>query len=447
MWMLIAAVGCLAGLAAILLRFREIVDGPTRALLLGLWLRYALQAFPDYSIGIRVGPVSLLAAVSILTVVALLLILDHRLLRLRALVPVYVLLAISLMSGLINRAPMGIATDFTKWSFFIAVMLLSHRAMTLYGSDRAMRALLATLVTPAFMMMASVVFNNPKSGELDGSISYIGGYVHESMFSTLMYAVFALCSLVRWRSGATLALAVCFGAVAVVLANYRSTVISLLPALTAFMALVYLKNVQPRFAAAAIVSLAILVIGALPFAFNSLPERYAEITDVAHNLHIMMKEPLELTAAERLIFSGRIRIWLEYIHSFTNGTYVNYIIGFGPNLHERYFRLVAHNTFISALWEYGYLGFIATIYMSIYYVLIPLKINDTYDRYILSSLLLGIVVNGLAAMPLWTVEGLILYGQLVAYAVWRADGNPRPGAATPQTSAQRIGSGTRLGST
>jgi hypothetical protein len=138
------------------------------------------------------------------------------------------------------------------------------------------------------------------------------------------------------------------------------------------------------------------------------------------------KTPYELTEEERLLFSGRIRIWSEYVYSFSNGSLVNHILGFGPNKHEEYFRLIAHNTFISALWEYGILGFLISVYMAIYYVIIPLRINDYYDRFIVSALCLGMIINGLASMPLWTVEGLILYGQLMAYAVWRADGNPRP---------------------
>lgn len=426
MWTLIAAVGCAVGFLAILIRFREIVDLPTRVLLLSLWLRSALQAFPETMIAIRVGPISLLAVIAILTVGVLLVIIDHRLLRLRALVPVYLLLAISLASGVINRAPMGVATDFTKWGFFIGVMLLSHRAMTLYGPDRAMRALFATLMTPAFMLVASVVFNNAKATELDGSISYIGGYTHEAMFSTVMYAVFALGSIVRWRSAAMLAFVVAFGSMAVVLVNYRSAVLALLPVVMVFIALVYFRNVTPRFSAAALVSLVVLVLATVPFALGSLPERYVEILNVSNNLHMFGKTPYELTEEERLLFSGRIRIWSEYVYSFSNGSLVNHILGFGPNKHEEYFRLIAHNTFISALWEYGILGFLVSVYMAIYYVIIPLRINDHYDRFIVSALCLGMIINGLASMPLWTVEGLILYGQLMAYAVWRADGNPRP---------------------
>lgn len=422
MWTLIALSACLIGLVVVLVRFREIDDGPTRLLLLGLWLRYALQAFPDIVYAIRIGPFSLVAAVSIATAVLFLTVLDHRLLRLRTLLPVYVLLSVSLLSGVVNGEPMGIANDVIKWAYFVGVMLLSYRAMALYGSDRALRALLATLVVPAIMFTASYVTGNAKATELDGSISYIGGYFHEAMFSSIMFSIFALGCLIRWQTAASFAFILCFGIFAVLMVNYRSTVVALAPVLLALAAAAFLRSVGSRFAVAASVALAVPVLAALPFALDALPDRYAEIADFTENLATLSKDPIELTFRERSMFSFRISAWVDYLYSFREGDLVTHIVGYGPNAYDRVFRLIAHNTFITAVWELGYLGLMASLFMGIYYSLLPLWIEDRYDKLVVTALMMSVVVNGLASMPLWTIEGLIMYAQFAAYATWRVVG-------------------------
>ena len=434
MWDLIAISACLIGLAATLSRFREIDDGPVRLLLLGLWLRYAMQAFPYVVTSIRIGPFSLIAVISIATALLFLIFLNHRLLRLRALLPVYAVLAVSLLSGVVNSEPMGIANDFIKWGYFIGVMLLSYRAMTLYGSDRALRALLVTLLTPSLLFVASVAVGNAKATELDGSVSYIGGYFHESMFSSIMYSVFALGCLVRWRSVVSLAFILGFGVVAILMVNYRSAVVALAPALLALAAIAFLRGVGPRFAVGATVALAVPVLGGLPFLLDALPDRYAEITHFTNNVIVLSKDPIELTSSERALFSYRVAIWVEYLYSARQGDLVNNILGYGPNAHENLFRLIPHNTFISAFWEFGIIGVVTSIFMAMYYIFLPLWIDDIYDRLFLSALMLGVVVNGLASMPLWTIEGLIIYAQLAAYAAWRVSGNAKRGQAP-----QRVG--------
>lgn len=444
MWELIAVMGCLIGLAVVLSRFREIDDGPTRLLLLGLWLRYAMQAFPYVVTSIKFGPFSLIAAVSITTAILFLIFLDHRLLRLRALLPVYALLAVSLLSGVVNDEAMGMANDFIKWGYFIGVMLLSHRAMTLYGPDRALRALLTTLITPGFLFVASVVTGNVKATEMDGSISYIGGYLHEAMFSQIMLSIFALGILVRWRTAVAFASIFCFGVVAVMLANYRSTVIALAPVLLALAALAFLRCAGSRFAAVAIVALAVPVLGSLPFALDALPERYAEISNFSENFLVLSKDPIELTIDERRIFSGRVSAWVDYFYYFRQGDLVNYIIGYGPNAYERSMRVYAHNTYISTVWETGFVGLFTIIYLVSYFFILPFRVDNIYDRVVISSLMLSTVVIGLASMPLWRIEGLIFYAQVVAFATWRASESAARGNALRRATAPHVGA---IGST
>lgn len=415
MWTIIALTGCAIGLWLVVRRFGELDDFPTRVLLLGLWTRNALQAFPDDVSSPMFAGFSLVALASIATAIAFVTVADHQLLRLRALLPLYAILAIVLISGIINRTLIGVVNDFVKWAYFLGVAMLTYRAIMLYGTDRTMRALLCTMATPALLLVASVVTGNAKATELDGSISYIGGYYHESMFSTILFALLAVVSFITWRWRWFSLFMLVFAVGGIFLTNYRTTIIATLPVVAVLLATMVLNAIRPKYRAPLIIIAAILVIEAIPLALDSLPDRYAEVSNVLEDASVFGKIPLEFTWEERIMFSGRVYLWAEYLYSYDRGTLLQHIIGYGPGEYVGRFRHNAHNTFISYLWEYGALGLIAILVFSIHNIVLVWRVSDMITRWRLLGFNAGIVILSLASMPLWTIEGLIIYAIAIGY--------------------------------
>lgn len=432
MWTIIALTGCAIGLWLVVRRFGELADFPTKVLLLGLWMRNALQAFPDDTSSPMLAGFSLVALASIATATAFMIVSDHMLLRLRALLPLYTILAVVLVSGIINRTPIGVVNDFVKWAYFLGVAMLTYRSIMLFGADRTMRALLCTMATPALLLVASVVTGNAKATELDGSISYIGGYYHESMFSTILFALLAVVSFITWRWRWFSLFMLTFAVGGIFLTNYRTTIIATLPVVAVLLATMVLKILQPKYRPSLIMVGALLVIVAIPVALDSLPDRYAEVSNVLEDASVFGKIPLEFTWEERIMFSGRVYLWAEYLYSYDHGTLLQHIIGYGPGEYEGLFRHNAHNTFVSYLWEYGAMGLIAVLVFSIHNIVLAWRVRDTTARSRLLGFNAGIIILSLASMPLWTIEGLIIYAIAIGYT-WSCLHGEAAGAAVRTT--------------
>jgi hypothetical protein len=68
-----------------------------------------------------------------------------------------------------------------------------------------------------------------------------------------------------------------------------------------------------------------------------------------------------LTGSGDLSFFFRIRHWIDLLDIYTNGSFVNIMLGFGPRSSEAlsFHALVPHNDYIRLLFDYGLLGFCA----------------------------------------------------------------------------------------
>lgn len=427
-------------LALIVRHFPRLPDMPTRFLLLAIWLRYVLAAMPEQTAVAYVAGFSINALSSIAVAGAAILIVGRRLLRLRHLALVYAIMALSVFTGLLHGVVVGMINDIVKWTYFIGLALLVFRAVSIFGMDRVMRAILCAFATPLLLQAASVALGAGKFSEFDGSTAYIGGYFHEGAFSDILLTfIFALC-LVQWRHSASLPALAAIGFAALLLANYRTAIIAAVPMAVLLGALAYLALFGRSLRPAALAVAALVGLALLPAGWALLPDRITDIGVVVVRFENLIKPPDEYTAADRLLFSGRLYTWANYLTAYGRGSTVEHLIGYGPNSWEGLFRFYAHNTYVSYVYEFGVIGLVLLIALFGYNLMIALNGIDGRLALRLAAAQAGLALLNLAHMPLWSIEGLIGYAVVfgATWAMWRPrplTSTLRPGGAAAPTSS------------
>lgn len=427
MWTLIVFV--VAGFTLlVLLRFmRTVEDMPTRFLFLAFWLRFVFSAFPDFVIR-PIGPVSVNALLSIALTGTALALLDRRLFRLRRLGPIYAAIALALLSGVLNGGPMGTIEFVTRYLYLLGLTLLIYRGMSLYGPGRVLTGLLIGSSVPIILQFFSIPLGVVRATENDGSVSYVGGYGHEALFSIIVLGFIYQAALIEWRRPWVGLALVLYGVFSIILANYRTTVIAALPVLLVTAALLGARVTPIRARGALLVAATTIMLAAIVMAPSILPDRYADVLRVFTEAELITKDPDHFTRIDRTIFSGRVQLWLYYVQGWWAGDIHQLLVGHGPLSWERSFAIYAHNTWVSWLYEFGLIGVVVVSYMVFYNLRLATHLPDRRLAWILSACLGGFVLLNLATMPLWNIEGLNIFGFLLGYT-WHAAGlrqNPAP---------------------
>jgi len=132
-----------------------------------------------------------------------------------------------------------------------------------------------------------------------------------------------------------------------------------------------------------------------------------------------MKRQSEYSEADKQLLSARGYIWSGYIYGYLDGTAKNHLIGFGPNSWRLVFDVYAHNTLISALYEYGPLGVLSMILLWTTMLMAAIRVRHG-PRVSLVAAHLGFIILNMATMPHFMIEGDILYGIICGYTFhWR----------------------------
>lgn len=425
MWTLIALAASGVSLALIVRHFDRLPDFSTRFLLVAIWLRYVLAAFPEQTAKSIVAGFSLNALSSIAVAGIAVLLVGRDLHRLRHLAPIYAIMAVSILTGVLHGEAKGLINDMVKWLYFIGLSLLVFRAVVLFGVDPVMRAVLCAFVTPLLLQAASVVLGVGKFSDGDGSTSYIGGYIHESPFSQIVLTFFFVASLARWRSPATIVVLSLIGLASLMLANYRTSIIAALPLAGLLAAAAVLHVFGPRRRAAAAVVGGFAALALAPLAGSLLharvADRFADIGRVIIGFGDLIRPPYLFTLEQREVFTGRVYHWADYINTYLNASTVEHLIGFGPGAWEGSFKFYAHNTFVSYLFEFGAIGLALLVFFLAYNLAVALGGSDPQRALRLAAVQAGLILLNLATMPLWAIEGLICYALVfgTSWALWR----------------------------
>jgi hypothetical protein len=401
-----------AGLMLVMLQVWQLRDASVAFLLLATWLRYALAALHEFTYPPIILGLSIVALSSIGVVCVGLLVVGARKLSLRTLVPLYTMMLVIAVSATINQAWIGAVNAILKWLYLVVFALAAYTAMRRHGSDRIFRALVVVFAAPIALQWISVASGLQSTNE-DGSPSFIGGYQQEQGFSIILLSFLFVTCLARrirvtpayWR----LAIA---GA-GLVLANYRTTLLAAaLPAAAVAVSKLTDKLVRKQ-RSVAFLFLSFVTVFVFVGVANLAQERFADIGTTIHKGASLIQPPQFFTVEEKRLFSGRVYLWSQYIEAYLRGDIINALVGFGPEAWVGQFPLYAHNTFISYTYEFGLFGLAAFSWILIANFVIAAQ-TGSGGKLVLLSCHIGFVVLNLATMPIWTLEGDILYALLLA---------------------------------
>lgn len=408
----VSLAACIATLALVVLHAWRLRDACAAFVLFSIWLRYSIAAFHEFTYPPVLGGLSIIATSSIIVTGVGLAVVGTRQLLLRKLIPFYAMMAVILISAALNVAWSGAANSIVKWLYLIVLTLAIFSAMCRLGPDRILRPLTVVFAAPIVLQWISVVLDVKLTNQ-DGTVCFIGGYQHEQMFSIILLTfLFITCFLQRITlRSAYLRLAIV--AVGLALANYRTSLLAgALPAASLAVGSLMSRvvKIQRRLAFVFVAAVAVfVVVGVAQLA----RDRFADLGTVVQKGASLVQPPEHFTADERRLFSGRAYLWSEYIDAYLQGSITEILFGFGPDSWVGKFPLYAHNTFISDLYEFGIFGTFAFIWIVMSNMLLALRTSS--DRKpVLLACHVGFIVLNLATMPMWTIEGDILYALVLA---------------------------------
>jgi hypothetical protein len=429
-WTPVSALLCLVCLALTWRQVRRFDDLPTRFAILAVWLRLSIAAFPAFAEPL-VGPMSVAAIFSILVALTALALVDLRLYRLRYAAPIYGLIGVMILSGLINGLYGDMADFVVRYLYMVSLAILLYRAIRLFGVDPVLRGLLCALSPVIVLQFASIPFGIVKIGEEDGSLSFIATYFHEGPYSYLALGFLVVASLVRWRSQGFGVLVVGVGLASIFLANYRTTVLGALPILAVTVAIAA-RDRTPGPLKPLLVALALVAaVGALLFYDVILPERFADIGRLGHVATLAFEPPVIFSREDREFFNYRVFLWSNYLSRYFDADLVTTLIGHGP-VSWKYAGLAktiyAHNTLVSWLYQFGMVGLMAMSLTLLYNLWLAATGHDREFALRLVACIAGFYVLNFAGEPLYAIEGVLIHGILfgVAWGARAPAGAPSP---------------------
>jgi hypothetical protein len=421
-----------------LLMMRRLPSVAARFVLFAVWLRVILGALHEFSfdpspVGLSWNALASVAAAGL----GLLLIRRRRLFN-PALTPFLLLFPVMIASGFGNGEVASLTTALTKYVYLLVLILAVVDAADDVGPDRLFGALLVPFALVIALQLLSLVLGVAKAGESDGSASYLGGFYHEAAFSVTLAAGVLAVGLIRKSLMFKFTL-IFVGLISILLANYRTAILAVLP----FVAMVVLTDVPRRFVArqrAAIVGLIALVVVSAGFVGAIAgSERFADLGAAARGEITIVQRPELFAEEDRHILSGRPEIWSGYVYGWIDADGMRRLIGFGPEAWTNYFKLYAHNTLVSTLFEMGLLGVFAMLFLWFWMLGLALLARGG-PRLELAAGHVAFLILNMATMPMWMIEGMIFYGLLCGYTVWayersRAVAPPSPTAIGPAARA------------
>lgn len=380
-------------------------------LLLAMWLRYSLAVFHEYTYPPIVSGLSVMAITSVFVIAAGILLIGPRNLLLRKLAPIYSIIALVLISSVVNQAWAGALNTTLKWLYLAIFAVITYLAIERHGPDRVFGTLSVLFIAPLILQWLSVASNLETVNE-DRTLSFIGGYQHEQAFSIILLTFLYITAFSPGMSAAMAYFRLLLVAVGLVLANYRTTILAaVIPAATLAQA-VMMRKVIPKQRSVVLIFLGVLTVLTMVGLAQLAQDRFADVGRVVDKSTSLIQAPEYFTAEERRLFSGRAHLWSIYISAYFQGDIINYLIGFGPDSWVGVFPLYAHNTFVSQLYELGVFGLAAFIWLICANIALAIRTSGEL-KLILLSCHLGFIILNMATMPIWTLEGDILYGLLL----------------------------------
>ncbi len=430
---LIAVVALLTAVLTVL----AMVRAKTRAAIyvIGIsWIRYIMQAFHTITYQPLAAGVSINAVGTIGFFLVGLTVINWRNLALKMMTPFYIMIAVAFTSMVMNGGELSLMIEgLTKYGFLVVVTLATYSGLRQSKDGAFMRLLLWTFVPVVLLQIASIGLGIGKSSETaPGSTSFIGGYNHESIFSVMLATgLVVTCLSTRLNRAVQFGLIVVFVA-GIIFANYRTTLLAIAPLLAMFFGMSTLQQFPKRDRPLMICLVLVLGMIALGLASVAFTQRFADFTVLFSGEVNLIKPPDHYTIEETRLFSGRAKIWSMYIYGWSLSTPFQHLIGLGPEAWKGVFALYAHNTLINQLYEYGIAGVVALIFLWGSMLAAALRVRHPQRATLVGAHLMFLILN-MATMPMWMIEGNILYGIICGYTLYLLSLQGRVGQnAAPQ---------------
>ena len=410
-----------ASIVLMVLLWKSTKGRSTRFVLFAIWLRFILSAF--HPITFQPSPVGLSwnALGSVLVCTVGLMTVRRRPLFDAGLVPFYFLLLSILISGIVNIMPVQTVDMLIKYIYLAVIALNAADAMEENGPEYALGRMFIPFLIPFGFQFLSVVLGVYKMTELDNSTSYIGGFKHEAGFSLSLAGGFlVLCLRRNMHVGLKILLiGMCFAGI--MLANYRTAILALAPLLGAIMILGAARSVIPQQRALVVGMFSILVITVGILFATTQEERFADIGTVMERGTELIQPVNQYSKQDRRIMSGRFVIWSGYLYGYADSKPIQHLFGRGPGSWEGLFKVYAHNTLVSSLYEMGIFGVFAMLFLWVWMLALSI-LARTKARAVLIAAHLSFLILNMATMPLWMIEGMIYYGLLCGATIyyWRS---------------------------
>jgi hypothetical protein len=409
-----------------------------RYLLFACWIRYVLSAFHQYTYQNSPAGLSWIALGSIGIVALGILILDKRRFLIWPFAPVVIICLLMLVSGFVNNAPGGGVEPIVRYAFFVVITVAFAQTIEL-GGPRVITRLLWVFVTPITFQLLSIGLGVAKAGELDGSVSYIGGYYHEQPFSLILATCFVVtCFATQIRRWLKALLSV-VSLIGIVLANYRTAVVGMTPLV--FVQVFWGIPASVKLGQRGFVRSSLLVLAGCSAVVVAIVarDRFADLfTALSHGTGLI-KPPQSFTLDDRHLLSARPYIWSNYIYAYEAGTPLEKFIGFGPDSWTYAFAVYAHNTIVSYLYELGVAGAAAILLLWATMASLALRVEREVRVKVIAAHGSFILLS-MATMPQWQIEGNILYGIICGYTLASARA-ARARAAPRRSPARRFTNG------
>ncbi len=406
------AIKLLVGVVSLIMVYRTITGNCNKYLafaICAIWLRYFLSAFHTITYPSLVAGFSINALGSIGVAGLGLLLIPTAVFTLKKLFPFYVFFTAIAVSGFVNMQIPGTINVLVKWCYFLVLAGALFLSIRSQGQNETFKKLLVAFVMPVTLQVLSIVLGEAKATEADGSTSFIGGYNHEAAFSMIIVSFIFALGLVNRNAISFRTTLFTIAIVLLILVNYRTAILTILPIAAIFYFTLIEQRLKPS-QKAPVLTIVTMVLVIVFFVLSlSMQERFADVGLLVGNLDLIFKAPMYFSDAEQDIMSARVYIWSQYINAFINADLLHQIFGFGPDSWKYKFDLYAHNTYVSYVYEYGYLGFFSFIGLLIFILSSSMKMSDKPLSKIIAFSIAGFLIMNLATMPLWNIEGLIFF--------------------------------------
>jgi hypothetical protein len=399
------------------LSLKTVQGNAARFVIIAVWLRYMMSAFHTVTFSPLLGGLSWNAIASIAITLTGLYLVRPRDLLLKSLFPVYAIIILMLLSAAANAGIGSAINSIIKHVYFAVMMIAVYRALKENDGARFFTPFLSAFAPLLVFQLLSVALGNAKASELDGSVSYIGGYNHEAAFSIALATFFVVASLAVNIPRLIKPILLMVLVAGIALANYRTTLLALLP-----FAAVQLMNGatlsfvrrQRVFVGALLSILALFLILQLT---AYAPERFSDLAVFIEDPSKFIKPQAEFSFDDRRLMSGRAYIWSGYIFTWIDGSMLNHLLGFGPDSWPNWFKVYPHNTAVAYLFELGLIGF----FLLLLFWGIMLRLAMRARGYVRVNLIfahIAFIFMNLATMALWQIEGVIFYAIVCGYSLF-----------------------------